>query len=123
MGNESKYLTSEKSNTAKASFKEAFKFRLKLGFIFIGAPYVEKLRGNEKLNAVLQGVTAAVVGVILNLALAFGSTVIFAGNGVNWFGITLSAAAFIILLRFKIYVMRIVLAGGILGLLKAPVSG
>jgi chromate transporter len=49
-------------------------------FIFVGAPYIERLRHNKNLTAALSGVTAAVVGVILNLALMFGSTVI-APNG------------------------------------------
>lgn len=40
-------------------------------FIFLGAPYVERLRGNEVLSAALTGVTAAVVGVIANLAYYF----------------------------------------------------
>jgi len=40
-------------------------------FIFLGAPYVERLRGNEPLSAALTGVTAAVVGVIANLAYYF----------------------------------------------------
>jgi chromate transporter len=40
-------------------------------FIFLGAPYVERLRGNHALSAALAGITAAVVGVIANLALFF----------------------------------------------------
>jgi chromate transporter len=87
-------------------------------FIFIGAPYIEKLRGSKKLSAALQGVTAAVVGVILSLALVFGATVIFANLQINWFALTLSVLAFVVLLRFKIDVMWIVIAGGLLGLLK-----
>jgi len=41
-------------------------------WIFVGAPYIEYLRGREALTAALSGVTAAVVGVVLNLALWFG---------------------------------------------------
>ncbi len=40
-------------------------------FIFLGAPYVERLRGNRGLSAALTGITAAVVGVIANLAVYF----------------------------------------------------
>jgi chromate transporter len=40
-------------------------------FIFIGAPYVERLHGNQRLSAALTGITAAVVGVIANLAIYF----------------------------------------------------
>ena len=46
-------------------------------FIFVGAPYVEHLRGRMDLNAALSGITAAVVGVILNLALWFSVRTMF----------------------------------------------
>ncbi|MCW8088262.1 chromate efflux transporter [Sabulicella glaciei] len=47
-------------------------------WIFLGAPFVERLHGNQKLTGALAAVTAAVVGVILNLALWFGLRVLFA---------------------------------------------
>lgn len=47
-------------------------------WIFLGAPYVERLRGNQQLAAALSAITAAVVGVILNLALWFALHVLFA---------------------------------------------
>ena len=56
---------------------EAFRFWLKLGFISFGAPYIEVLRGNRRLTGALSGITAAVVGVVLNLALVFGAAVIW----------------------------------------------
>jgi len=46
-------------------------------WIFVGAPYVEALRGNRSLHAALSCITAAVVGVILNLSIWFGLHVIF----------------------------------------------
>jgi chromate transporter len=46
-------------------------------FIFAGAPYIEALRGNQDLSAALSGITAAVVGVILNLALWFSIHTLF----------------------------------------------
>ena len=46
-------------------------------WIFLGAPYIEYLRGNKALSSALSGITAAVVGVILNLAVWFGLHVIF----------------------------------------------
>ena len=46
-------------------------------WIFLGAPFVEKLRGNQALNAALSAITAAVVGVILNLAVWFAIHSIF----------------------------------------------
>ncbi|MFW6077616.1 MAG: chromate transporter, partial [Hyphomicrobiales bacterium] len=46
-------------------------------WIFLGAPYIERLRDNKALSAALAAITAAVVGVILNLALWFGLHVLF----------------------------------------------
>ncbi len=46
-------------------------------FIFLGAPYVERMRGNRALSAALAGITAAVVGVIANLALFFAVHTLF----------------------------------------------
>ena len=47
-------------------------------WIFLGAPFIEVLRGNAALSAVMSAITAAVVGVILNLAVWFGIHAIFA---------------------------------------------
>ena len=47
-------------------------------FIFLGAPYVERLRGNRALSSAMTGITAAVVGVIANLALYFALHTLFA---------------------------------------------
>jgi chromate transporter len=47
-------------------------------FIFLGAPYIERLRGNQALAGALTGITAAVVGVIANLALYFATNTLFA---------------------------------------------
>jgi chromate transporter len=49
-------------------------------FIFVGAPYVESLRGNRSLSAALTGITAAVVGVIANLAIYFATHTLFAAS-------------------------------------------
>ena len=58
-------------------------------FIFLGAPYVERLRGNRALGAALTAITAAVVGVIANLALYFTTHTLFGTTstwtaGLNW---------------------------------------
>jgi chromate transporter len=90
-------------------------------FIFLGAPYIEYLRGNKLLTGALSGITSAVVGVILNLAIVFGIAVIAPGGlsgSINWFAVVLGIAAFIALYRFKIDVLWVVLAGGAIGLVK-----
>ena len=50
-------------------------------WIFLGAPYIESLRGNRRLAAALETVTAAVVGVIANLAVTFAIPTLFAEVG------------------------------------------
>ena len=91
-------------------------------FIFLGAPYIEALRGSRNLTGALSGVTAAVVGVILNLALVFGAAVVFPGGFLSgetdWFAAALSVAAFVALYKFKADVLLVVLAGGLIGLLR-----
>jgi chromate transporter len=46
-------------------------------WIFLGAPYIERLRGNQALSGALTAITAAVVGVILNLSLWFALHTLF----------------------------------------------
>jgi len=54
-------------------------------FIFLGAPYIERLRGNKSLSAALTGITAAVVGVIANLAVYFALHTLFARTSrIDW---------------------------------------
>jgi chromate transporter len=91
-------------------------------YIFLGAPYVESLRGNRKLTAALSGITAAVVGVILNLAVVFGLAVLFPGGpgrAPDAFAIALTAAAFVALSILKLDAVWVVLAGGVIGLARA----
>ena len=91
-------------------------------YIFLGAPYVESLRGNRNLTSALSGITAAVVGVILNLAVIFGLAVLFPGGWAgapNWFALALTVAAFVTLYFFKWDAVWVVLAGGAIGFLRA----
>ncbi len=87
-------------------------------WIFLGAPFIETLRENKPLNAALSALTAAVVGVVLNLAIWFAIHTIFAevvpvrGFGfsfeapvlasVNVWALALSIAAAIAIFRFKL---------------------
>ncbi len=87
-------------------------------FIFVGAPYIEKLRHNRNLTSALSGVTASVVGVILNLALMFGATVIFPNFQTNYFGLILAVLSFTALYFLKADVLLIVILGGLCGLAK-----
>jgi chromate transporter len=100
-------------------------------WIFLGAPYVERLRANRALNAALSAITAAVVGVILNLAVWFALHTIFAeveettAGGLRlWLpvlrtvqlpSLVLAAAAAIAMFRFKVGMMPTLAASALLG--------
>ena len=87
-------------------------------WIFVGGPHIEQLRGNEKLTSALSTITAAIVGVILNLAVWFALHVFFPSVGViDWFAIVLCAAAFFAMFRYKIDIIPVVLASAVLGLI------
>src|SRR5882762_2387321 len=64
-------------------------------WIFLGAPYIEKLRGNKSLAGALTTITAAVVGVILNLSIWFALHTLFRQtNPVHGFGFAFDAPVF-----------------------------
>jgi len=87
-------------------------------WIFLAGPYIEQLRGNPRLTAALSAITAAIVGVVLNLAVWFGLRVFFPASGtVDWFAILLCAGAFVAMLRYKIDIIPVIIGAGILGLL------
>jgi len=87
-------------------------------WIFLGGPYIEKLRGNVRLTAALSAITAAVVGVVLNLAVWFALHALFPGDrGIDWFALALSVGAFIGMLCWKWDVIIVVIGSGLLGLL------
>ena len=86
-------------------------------FIFVGAPYVEALAGNRRIQAALTGVTAAVVGVILNLAVFFARRVLLpAGGSLDVFALVLAALSFAILLRFRAPIQYVVAVGALAGM-------
>ncbi len=88
------------------------------GFLFIlaGAPYVETTRGHLRLAAALTAVTAAVVGIILNLAVWFGWHVVWsAESGVDFVSLALAIAFFAMLQWGRADVIRVVLIGAACG--------
>ena len=111
-------------------------------FVFVGAPYVERLRGNHALSSALSGITAAVVGVIVNLAVFFALHTLFEETiQTSWgpidielpvlatlnpvqVGIALVAA--VLLFTFKLSVLRTLgicaALGLIAGILGLPVA-
>lgn len=102
-------------------------------WIFLGAPYVERLRKNRLLSAMLAMVTAAVVGVIANLALWFALHVLFGEldtmswgrieiawphwQSVHWIAVALSLAAGAALLWARLGLIKVLVAAAALGYL------
>ena len=107
-------------------------------FVFLGAPYMEKLRGNKALSAALTGVTAAVVGVIANLGVYFAVHTLFASTAPwTWGPLTLelpdlaslrpyaaalTAIAAVLLFRLKISVLKTLGVCAGLGLIAGMVG-
>ena len=102
-------------------------------FIFLGAPYIEHVRGNMVLSTALAAITAAVVGVILNLAVWFGLHTLFRTvtetsvlamtlpvprlATLDLPTLALAVAAFVALWRFRLGIVPVVLGSAVVGLL------
>ncbi|MGD9237711.1 MAG: chromate efflux transporter [Desulfobacterales bacterium] len=85
-------------------------------FVFLGGPYIEKFRDNATLSAALSSITAAVVGVVLNLAVWFGLQVLVpADGGFNGFAAVIGLAAFVAIQWFKVGIMTVIFAAGAIG--------
>ncbi len=107
-------------------------------FIFLGAPYVERLRANRALAAALTGITAAVVGVIANLAVYFAlhtlfavTTTVAAGplhlelpepGSVRWVQVAIAVAAAVMIFRLRWSVLRTLGACALVGLVALPLT-
>jgi chromate transporter len=101
-------------------------------WIFLGAPYVESVRNNERLGAALAAITASVVGVILNLAIWFGLHTLFGQvderhshglimqvpvlSTLNIPALVLSVAAMFALFRFKVGMIPTLIGCSIAGI-------
>jgi chromate transporter len=101
-------------------------------WIFLGAPFVETLRGNKPLSAAMSAISAAVVGVILNLAIWFAVHTLFRDvrevrgygfaldvpvvSSVDWAALALTVAALIAVFRFKAGTVAVLLGCGAAGL-------
>jgi chromate transporter len=107
-------------------------------WIFLGAPSVERLRGNERLSGALTAITASVVGVIANLAVVFATSVLFDevdvwtpfGHDVavpvlgsaNLLAIAVAVGSFVAIRRFRINVVWVIVAAGLVGLVDALIA-
>jgi len=107
------------AGTAGALVATWFTFLPSFIFIFAGAPFVETTHGNLKFSAPLTGITAAVVGVIVNLALFFAWHVFWPGGWAghfDWASALIGAAAFVALFRYKAGIMPVIGSCALAGL-------
>jgi len=87
-------------------------------FVFLGAPHVEQLREQPRLSAALTAITAAVVGVILNLAVKFSEHALWpnGAGSFDWFTAIVAVAAFVAMQRFKAGLIPVISVCALLGL-------
>jgi len=87
-------------------------------WIFLGAPYIERLRGNRNLTAALSAVTAAVVGVIVDLAGVFAFHAFFPDgrlDGLDLYAVSAAILAFVALQRWHFSMPAVIGAAAMLG--------
>jgi chromate transporter len=103
-----------------------FTFLPSFVFILAGGPLVESTHGNMHFTAPLTAITAAVVGVILNLALFFAVHVLWPqgwAGGFDWVSAAIACAAAVALFRYKIGVMPLLTACAVIGLAVTLLRG
>jgi chromate transporter len=106
------------AGAAAASVVTFFTFLPSFLFIFLGGPFIESTHGKLQFTAPLTGITAAVVGVIVNLALFFAYHVLwpqgFSGP-FEWSAVLIGLLAAVALFRHKVGVIPVIVASGALG--------
>jgi chromate transporter len=118
------------AGVAGATIATFFTFLPSFVFILVGGPAVEATRDDVKFTAPLTAISAAVTGVILNLALYFAYHVFFPRglsllawpnlwDALDLLSVLISAAALIALIRYKVGVIPVILVSGGLGLIRA----
>jgi chromate transporter len=114
-------ITAGLAGAAAATF---FTFLPSFFFIIAGGPLVESSRGEIKFTAPLTGITAAVVGVIINLAVFFAwhtfwpqgiKSAPFMGH-FDWLSVVVAIAAFLALWKYKVDIMKVIAVCATLGL-------
>jgi chromate transporter len=111
---------------AGAAVATFFTFLPSFLFIFLGGPLVESTHGDLRFTAPLTGITAAVVGVVVNLAAFFAWHVLwpegFSGR-FEWFSLLVGLAAIVALWRYRIGMIPVILACGAAGLTYRVITG
>jgi chromate transporter len=107
------------AGAAGAGVATLFTFLPSFLFIMLGGPSVEATRHDVKFTAPLTGITAAVVGVVLNLAVFFAYHVLWPdgfGSTFEWFSALIGLVAFIALFRYQVGIVTVIAASAAAGL-------
>jgi len=107
------------AGAAGAGVATLFTFLPSFLFILIGGPIIEATRHEIKFTAPLTGITAAVVGVILNLAVFFAYHVLWPKGfeaEFEWLSLFIGIAAFVALFKYKIGIVKVIGACAVIGL-------
>ena len=107
------------AGAAGAGIATLFTFLPSFLFILLGGPAIEATRHDVKFTAPLTGITAAVVGVVLNLAVFFAYHVLWPQgfeSTFEWLSLLIGAAAFIALFRYKVGIVQVIAACAVVGL-------
>jgi len=110
------------AGAAGASIATLFTFLPSFLFILIEGPMVEVTRHDIKFTAPLTGITAAVVGVIINLAIFFAYHVLWPQGfeaTFEWFSALIGIAAFIALFKYNLGIVTVIASSAIIGLLHS----
>jgi chromate transporter len=88
--------------------------------VLFAAPYVERLHADARLGSALGAITAAIVGVILNLAVFLAGAILMPAAGrVDWIAAAIAAATLAAMIRWSIAIHWLVAAGAVLGVARA----
>ena len=107
------------SGVVAATVVTFFTFLPSFLFVLLGGPLIESTHGNLKFTAPLTGITAAVVGVIVNLALFFLVHVLWPRGfsmPFEWASLAIGAVATVAIFRFKVGVIPVIAGSAVLGL-------
>lgn len=109
-------LTPMAAGTAGALLTTFTTFLPSFMFIFAGAPYIEAITANKKLNAALTGISGAVVGVVLKIGVFFAWHTFFSASGIDAFALVVATLSLVALTRWKLSMHAVIGVSGLAGL-------
>jgi len=111
-------LTPLHSGLVVALIGTLFTFLPSFVMIFLGAPVIEHTRNQSMLMAPLTAITAAVVGLIINLGITLANNTFWQPEswGIDWMSLTIAISVFIALQKYQVSTLLVILLSGLLGI-------